>query len=77
MFTKLFWMDSIERSIKTVAQSMVALLSAGIVGLLDVQWVALLSVSGLAGLISLLTSVASSGTGNSASLTVDNVKQKK
>lgn len=71
--TKVFWADAIERCIKTIAQTMVALLTAsGVLGLLDVNWVTLLSVSGLAGLISLLTSVASAGSngGNGASLVV-------
>lgn len=72
--TKTFWADAVERSIKTIAQTMVALLTAsGILGLLNIEWVGLLSVSGLAGLISLLTSIASSGKGdsNSASLVVE------
>ena len=72
--SKTFWVDSIERSIKTIAQSMVALLTAsGVLGLLDVDFITLLSVSGLAGLVSILTSVASSqaNNSNSASLVVD------
>jgi hypothetical protein len=48
-----------ERAVKTVAQSAVALITANATGLLDVDWVQLASVSGLAGLVSVLTSVAS------------------
>lgn len=74
--TKLFWFDTIERSIKTVAQSMVALLTAsGVLGLLDVDWKVMISISGLSGLVSILTSIASSGSGNSASLVVDAKKK--
>lgn len=74
---KLFWFDAVERSIKTVAQSMVALLTAsGVLGILEVDWEVMLSISALSGLVSILTSIASSGTGNSASLVVDNVKNK-
>jgi len=71
--TRTFWADAIERSVKTIAQAMIAQLGAGAFGLLDVNYVTLLSVSGLAGLISLLTSIASSSTGNSnsASLVVE------
>lgn len=69
--TKLFWMDAAERGVKTVAQAMVALLTSGVVGLLNVPWTTDLSIAGLAGLISILTSVASAGSGNSASLVVD------
>lgn len=71
LLTRKFWEDAAERAIKTVAQSMVALLGAGAVGLLDVNWLAMLSTSGLAGLVSLLTSIGSAQLTNtdSASLT--------
>lgn len=75
--TKLFWLDAIERSVKTVAQTMVGLLTAdNLLGILNVNWETLLSVSALTGLVSILTSVGSAGTGNSASLTVDAKKKK-
>lgn len=75
--TKLFWADTAERSIKTTAQTAVALLTAsGVLSLFAVNWGDLLAVAGLAGLISVLSSVASAGNGNSASLVVDNVKNK-
>lgn len=74
---KLFWLDTAERAVKTFAQTAIATLSAGSTGLLNVDWPALLSVAGLAALLSVLTSVVSAGSGNSASLVVDNVKEKK
>lgn len=50
---------SLERAVKTVAQTAVSvLLASEVIGLLDVSWLDLASVSGLAGIISLLTSVA-------------------
>lgn len=68
----LFWKDAIERSVKTIAQTLVALLTAdGVLELLSVDWGQIASIAGLAGLISVLTSIASAGSGNSASLTVD------
>jgi len=48
-----------ERAVKTVAQAAVALITANATGILDVDWVQLASVSGLAGLVSILTSIAS------------------
>lgn len=48
-----------ERAVKTFAQSGVALLTANATGLLDVDWVQLASVSGLAAVVSVLTSIAS------------------
>lgn len=73
MFTKLFWQDAIERAIKTIAQTMVAMMTAGATGLLDVDYMNVLSVAGLAGVVSVLTSIGSAaraGT-DTASLTVD------
>jgi len=50
---------SIERALKTVAQVAIASIGASAVGVLDVDWVQVLSVSALAGIMSLLTSVLS------------------
>ena len=49
---------SLERAVKTVAQTAVSVIGTGAVGLLDVDWLTVLSVSALAGVLSLLTSVA-------------------
>lgn len=74
--TKLFWADTIERSVKTFAQTSVALLTAsGVLSLFTVNWGDLFAVAGLAALISILTSIGSAGSGNSASLVVDNVEK--
>lgn len=48
-----------ERAVKTFCQSAVALITANATGLLDVDWAQLASVSGLAALVSVLTSIAS------------------
>lgn len=71
--SKTFWVDAAERAVKTFAQAAVAFLTAGVIGLLAVDYIQLLSVSGLAALVSLLTSIASGTTGNSdsASLVVE------
>ena len=63
MFTLTFWRDAVERAVKTFCQSLVAVLGAGSVGLLNVPWVTSLSTAGLAALLSLLTSVGSSPLG--------------
>lgn len=54
-----FWVSTLERAVKTVAQSAVATLTAGVVGILDADWVTVASVAGLAGAVSVLTSIAS------------------
>ena len=46
------------RAIKTVAQCAVGMLAGNTVGLMDVDWIAVASASALAGVLSLLTSVA-------------------
>lgn len=69
---KVFWIDTIERSVKTFAQAAVAVLTSNVVGLLDVDFVTLASVSGLAAVISMLTSIASGQVGGKgASLVVE------
>ena len=53
-----YWAYAGERAVKTVAQSALAVITAsGVIGILDLDVVQILSVSGLAGLMSLLTSV--------------------
>ena len=46
------------RCVKTVAQTALSMLSCGVVGILDVDWIAVASAAALAGVYSLLTSVA-------------------
>jgi hypothetical protein len=53
---KKYWDFATERAVKTVAQVALAGLLAG-AGILDVDWLQVASVSLLAGLMSLLTSV--------------------
>ena len=54
---KKYWAFSGERAVKTVAQVAIATIGVNAVGLLDVDWVQVASVSALAGIMSLLTSV--------------------
>lgn len=46
------------RAAKTIAQTAVGMLTGNMVGIMEVDWLAVLSVSAMAGVISLLTSVA-------------------
>ncbi|ANA49622.1 holin [Lactococcus garvieae] len=59
MFTKTFLKDTAERAVKTFSQSLAAVLAAGATGILDVDWMNALSVSLLATLVSVLTSLGS------------------
>ena len=55
---KLWLKAALVRAIKTMAQTAVALIGTGAVGILDVDWIAVLSASALAGILSILTSIA-------------------
>jgi len=57
LFSIEFWTYAGERSIKTVAQSAVAFLGTGTVGLFSIDFYSLASVSLGAGLLSVLTSI--------------------
>ena len=58
IFTVEFWRDYAgERAIKTFAQTAIASLGAGSVGLLTLDYGALISVAGGAALLSVLTSI--------------------
>jgi hypothetical protein len=53
-----WWKAAGTRAIKTVAQSAVALIGTNAIGVTDVNWVAVASAAALAGVVSLLTSLA-------------------
>ena len=57
VFTKKWFYAAFVRSLKTMAQTAVSMLTVG-QAVLDVNWVNVLSVSAVAGVISMLTSVA-------------------
>ena len=54
---KSFWKAAVVRMVKTMAQTALSILTVG-QAVLDVDWLNVLSVSAVAGLISLLTSIA-------------------
>ena len=57
VFTKEWWHASLVRAVRTVAQTAVATIGSSMV-ISDVNWVMVGSASVLAGILSLLTSVA-------------------
>jgi len=64
MYTLTFWKDAVERAIRTAAQALLALWATDVSGVLAVDWVQAGSVSALAALMSVLMSVAATGTGS-------------
>lgn len=63
MFTLAFLKATAERAVKTFAQALAALLVADGTDLLTTDWAGSLSVAGMAAVVSVLTSVASSQIG--------------
>ena len=61
MFTLAFLRATLERAVKTAAQTAVALAGVNAAGILDVDWAQVASAAALAAVLSVLTSVASSG----------------
>ena len=52
------WLKAaIVRCVRTVSQAAISMLTGNMVGIMDVDWIAVLSVSAMAGVISLLTSL--------------------
>lgn len=58
LFSKEWWKAAGCRAIKTMAQTAVALLGTNATGILEVDWIQVLSVSALAGIVSILTSIS-------------------
>lgn len=56
--TKEFWKAALIRAIKTFAQAMVAQIGAGSIGIVQFDWIGALSVSAMAMVLSLFTSLA-------------------
>ena len=49
---------AVNRAVRTAAQTAVALIGTGTIGILEIDWVAVLSASAAAGVVSILTSIA-------------------
>lgn len=57
IFTKKWWIAALIRAIRTIAQTAIATIGTAVV-MSDVNWVAVVSASLLAGILSILTSLA-------------------
>lgn len=58
LMNKTWWIAAGTRAIKTICQTAVALLGTDAIGILEVNWIAIASASLLAGIVSILTSIA-------------------
>ncbi|MFJ6659723.1 holin [Streptomyces sp. NPDC091377] len=58
MFTAAFWRATSERTVRTVAQTLVATLGLDTTGVLDVDWGQGLALGASAGVLTILTALA-------------------
>ena len=64
MFTTTFWKSAAERAIKTVAQALIAVIAATTFDWFTADWQAIAGTAATAGVLSLLSSIASAGIGD-------------
>lgn len=57
IWSKAFWKGAAERGIKTMAQTFVAVVGTGAIGVLEIDWLGVGSVTVMAGILSVMTSV--------------------
>lgn len=70
VFSRAFWSAAAERAVKATAWAASSSLLASGAGLIDADWIGCASVAGMAGVLSLLGSVASdAATGDGPSIT--------
>lgn len=76
MFTKLFWRDTIERIVSTMAQFLLVLGGVDGANFLDMDFRQLLTLTALGGVATLLKALAAAkiGVTGSASFTVENAE---
>jgi len=55
---KRFWVGTAERAVKTAAQTAVATIGAGTIGVMEMDWINLLSIVAMAAILSVCTSLA-------------------
>ena len=64
MWTAQFWKDATERAVRTAAQVLLSFFVVGQTGILDVDWQQALSVTAVAAIASVLTSLVGTGFGD-------------
>ena len=72
LFTGSFWLDTIERAIKTAAQTVLGLVATNAVDVTSLDWGAIGITTGVTTGLSILTSIVSSGIGEPGTASVLN-----
>lgn len=63
MWNQKFWMATGERALRTFAQTLAALIGAGLVNIIDIPWAANLGIAATAAVLSVLTSIGAAEIG--------------
>lgn len=63
LFTATFWLDALERAIKTAAQTVLGLIGTNVVDVTSLDWREIGIATGFTAGLSVLTSIVSSGIG--------------
>ena len=74
MFTTQFWKATVERCVKTVAQALIAVVAGTSFDWFSADWKAIGGTALTAGVLSVLSSIASSGIGDRTSPSLLRVK---
>lgn len=72
LFTASFWLDTLERSIKTAAQTVLGLVGTNVTDVTSLDWKEILIAAGFTTGLSVLTSIVSSGIGEPGTASVLN-----
>jgi hypothetical protein len=63
MWSTAFWKDTAERTIRTFAQALLALIGTNVVDITDLDWTQMLLAAATAAVITVLTCVVATGVG--------------
>lgn len=72
LFTGSFWLDALERAIKTAAQTVLGLIGTNVADVTSLDWGDIGVVTGVTAGLSVLTSIVSSGIGEPGTASVLN-----
>lgn len=72
LFTGSFWLDALERAIKTAAQAILGLIGSNVVEVTSLDWKEIGIATGFTTGLSVLTSIVSSGIGEPGTASVLN-----
>ena len=64
MWSAKFWRDAVERTVRTMAQTLLALLGNQAVNVVALDWGQMLSITVGAGIVCVLTAIVATGVGD-------------